>query len=189
MQIIIIHQATACLCDQGPLRCFAAVTSTAYRQYFLTFGSINQTFAYRLHQNITFQDCPPARHHRVIPAVQQLSVDRIFALYNDEERVLRYAITNQIGSSEGELCRVIPDSVGLLKARAEFPAAATPPLSAWPKAAGGKEKEDQCQSTVTTGPAVSGAMSCITGTRSGGPCATESQPSPASPWSLGVVIS
>uniref|UniRef100_A0A8C3PBM4 Nidogen 2 n=1 Tax=Chrysemys picta bellii TaxID=8478 RepID=A0A8C3PBM4_CHRPI len=80
----------------------SAVTSTAYRQYFLTFGSINQTFAYQLHQNITFHDCPPARHHRDVPAVQQLSVDRIFALYNDEERVLRYAITNQIGSREGD---------------------------------------------------------------------------------------
>ncbi|XP_044872455.1 nidogen-2 isoform X1 [Mauremys mutica] len=79
----------------------SAVTSTAYRQYSLIFGSINQTFAYRLHQNISFHDCPPARHHRDVPAVQQLSVDRIFALYNDEERVLRYAITNQIGSREG----------------------------------------------------------------------------------------
>ncbi|XP_067411280.1 nidogen-2 [Emydura macquarii macquarii] len=79
----------------------SAVTSTAYRQYFLTSGRINQTFAYQLRQNITYQDCPPTRHRRALPAVQQLSVDRVFALYSDGERVLRYAITNQIGSSEG----------------------------------------------------------------------------------------
>ncbi|XP_075782312.1 nidogen-2 [Pelodiscus sinensis] len=80
----------------------SAVTSSAYRQYFLTSGSVNQTFAYQLHQNVTFQDCPPARHHRRLPAVQLLSVDRLFALYSEEERVLRYAITNQVGSGEGE---------------------------------------------------------------------------------------
>ncbi|XP_074852310.1 nidogen-2 [Carettochelys insculpta] len=79
----------------------SAVTSTAYRQYFLISGSVNRTLAYRLHQNITFQDCLPARHRWAVPAIQQLSVDRIFALYNNEERVLRYAITNQIGSSQG----------------------------------------------------------------------------------------
>uniref|UniRef100_K7FUV6 Nidogen 2 n=1 Tax=Pelodiscus sinensis TaxID=13735 RepID=K7FUV6_PELSI len=79
----------------------SAVTSSAYRQYFLTSGSVNQTFAYQLHQNVTFQDCPPARHHRRPPAVQLLSVDRLFALYSEEERVLRYAITNQVGSGEG----------------------------------------------------------------------------------------
>nr|XP_056707120.1 nidogen-2 [Euleptes europaea] len=76
----------------------SAVTSTSYREYSLTSGSINQTFSYRLVQNITYQSCPHVRHHRVFPTAQQLTVDRIFALYNEEERVLRYAVTNQIGS-------------------------------------------------------------------------------------------
>ncbi|KAL8168682.1 UNVERIFIED_CONTAM: Nidogen-2, partial [Gekko kuhli] len=76
----------------------SVVTSTAYREYSLTSRSLNQTFSYRLLQNITYQNCPHGRHHRGVPATQQLTVDRIFALYNEEERVLRYAVTNQIGS-------------------------------------------------------------------------------------------
>ncbi|XP_048340635.1 LOW QUALITY PROTEIN: nidogen-2 [Sphaerodactylus townsendi] len=76
----------------------SAVTSTSFRQYSLTSASLNQTLSYRLLQNITYWACPHVRHHRMVPAAQQLMVDRIFALYNEEERVLRYAITNQIGS-------------------------------------------------------------------------------------------
>ncbi|XP_053113683.1 nidogen-2 [Hemicordylus capensis] len=76
----------------------SVVTSTSYREYSLTLGSINQTFSYRLRQNITYQDCPHGRHRSLVPASQQLTVDRIFALFSEEEKVLRYAITNQIGS-------------------------------------------------------------------------------------------
>ncbi|XP_077180168.1 nidogen-2 isoform X2 [Paroedura picta] len=76
----------------------SAVTSTSLREYSLSSPSLNQTFSYRLLQNITYQNCPHARHRGVGPAAQQLTVDRIFALYNEEERVLRYAVTNQIGS-------------------------------------------------------------------------------------------
>uniref|UniRef100_A0A8C8VMN7 Nidogen 2 n=1 Tax=Pelusios castaneus TaxID=367368 RepID=A0A8C8VMN7_9SAUR len=75
----------------------SAVTSTAHRQYSLTLGRINRTFAYQLHQNITYQDCAPARQRWAVPAVQQLSVDRVFALYSDGERVLRYAILQSQG--------------------------------------------------------------------------------------------
>ncbi|XP_054827904.1 nidogen-2 [Eublepharis macularius] len=76
----------------------SVVTSTSYREYSLISGSVNQTFSYRLFQNITYQSCPHAHHHRTVSASQQLTVDRIFALYNEEERALRYAVTNQIGS-------------------------------------------------------------------------------------------
>uniref|UniRef100_A0A8D0BRW1 Nidogen 2 n=1 Tax=Salvator merianae TaxID=96440 RepID=A0A8D0BRW1_SALMN len=75
----------------------SVVTSTSYREYSLIYGSINRTLSYRLQQNISFEECPHARHRRPVTATQQLMVDRIFALYNEEERVLRYAITNQIG--------------------------------------------------------------------------------------------
>ncbi|XP_042316860.1 nidogen-2 [Sceloporus undulatus] len=76
----------------------SVVTSTSYREYsLLAFGSINQTLSYRLRQNLTYHECPHARHRRVTPTTQQLTVDRIFALYNEEEQALRYAVTNQIG--------------------------------------------------------------------------------------------
>ncbi|CAI5764837.1 nidogennidogen-2 [Podarcis lilfordi] len=75
----------------------SVVTSTSYREYSLVSGNVSQTFSYRLHQNITYQECQHAHHRRLFPAAQQLTVDRIFALYNEEESVLRYAVTNQIG--------------------------------------------------------------------------------------------
>ncbi|XP_039176835.1 nidogen-2 isoform X2 [Crotalus tigris] len=75
----------------------SVVTSTSYREYSLISGNVNQSFSYQLHQNITYQACPHAHHLRLLRTTQQLTVDRIFALYNEEERVLRYAITNQIG--------------------------------------------------------------------------------------------
>nr|XP_030710830.1 nidogen-2 isoform X2 [Globicephala melas] len=78
----------------------SAVTSTSSRAYSLTLGAVNQTRSYRLHQNITYQACRHGPRHRVIPTTQQLNVDRVFALYTDEEKVLRFAVTNQIGPVE-----------------------------------------------------------------------------------------
>lgn len=82
--------------------CLAVVTSTSFRDYSLTFGAINQTLSYRVHQNITYQECRHLPKHLGIPTTQQLDVDRVFALYSDEERVLRFAVTNQIGPVEGK---------------------------------------------------------------------------------------
>uniref|UniRef100_A0A8D0CEC1 Nidogen 2 n=1 Tax=Scleropages formosus TaxID=113540 RepID=A0A8D0CEC1_SCLFO len=54
-----------------------------------------QTYSYQLRQNITYRDC---RHGpRTSPESQQLSMERIFIMYDKEERILRYAITNKIG--------------------------------------------------------------------------------------------
>uniref|UniRef100_A0A8C6W1V1 Nidogen-2 n=2 Tax=Nannospalax galili TaxID=1026970 RepID=A0A8C6W1V1_NANGA len=78
----------------------SAVTSTSSRDYALTSGSLNQTLSYRIHQNITYQACRHAPRHQTIPATQQLTVDRVFALYSEDEGVLRFAVTNQIGPVE-----------------------------------------------------------------------------------------
>ncbi|XP_034848532.1 nidogen-2 isoform X4 [Mirounga leonina] len=77
-----------------------AVTSTSSRDYSLTLGAINQTRSYRIYQNITYEACRHAPRHPAIPTTQQLNVDRVFALYTDEERVLRFAVTSQIGPVE-----------------------------------------------------------------------------------------
>ncbi|XP_023579486.1 nidogen-2 isoform X1 [Octodon degus] len=79
----------------------SAVTVTSSRDYSLTFGAINQTGSYRIHQNITFQACRHAGH-QAVPSPQQLSVDRVFALYSEDEGVLRFAVTNQIGPVEAD---------------------------------------------------------------------------------------
>ncbi|XP_037688644.1 nidogen-2 isoform X2 [Choloepus didactylus] len=80
----------------------SAMTSTSSRDYTLTFGAINQTRSYSIHQNITYQACRHAPRHQAIPSTLQLNVNRVFALYSDEERVLRFAVTNQIGPVEGD---------------------------------------------------------------------------------------
>ncbi|KAM7157410.1 nidogen-2 isoform 2-T2 [Molossus nigricans] len=78
----------------------SAVTSTSSRDYSLTSGAINQTLSYRIHQNITYQACRHAPRSRGTPHTQQLNVDWVFALYSDEENVLRFAVINQIGPVE-----------------------------------------------------------------------------------------
>ncbi|XP_045679927.1 nidogen-2 [Phyllostomus hastatus] len=78
----------------------SAVTSTSSRDYSLTSGAVNQMLSYHINQNITYQACRHAPAPLGMPVTQQLSVDRVFALYDDEERVLRFAVANQIGPAE-----------------------------------------------------------------------------------------
>lgn len=77
------------------------MTSSSSRSFSLISGSINQTRSYRIDQNITYKACSHAPRHLAVPATQQLTVDRAFALYSEEEGVLRFAVTNQIGPVEG----------------------------------------------------------------------------------------
>ncbi|XP_069493571.1 nidogen-2 [Ambystoma mexicanum] len=74
----------------------SVVTSTARREYSVNIGGEAKKYSYRLQQNITYEDC--IHDQRVPPSTQKLHVDRVFVLYSKEERVLRYAMTNHIGS-------------------------------------------------------------------------------------------
>ncbi|CAK6432078.1 unnamed protein product [Pipistrellus nathusii] len=78
----------------------SAVTSTSSRDYSLTSGAINRTLSYHIQQNITYQACRHAPRALGTPATRQLTVDRALAMYSDEERVLRFAVTSQIGPVE-----------------------------------------------------------------------------------------
>ncbi|KAM4690530.1 nidogen-2 [Rhinophrynus dorsalis] len=78
----------------------SVVTSTSYREYTVTSQSNEvQKLSYRLRQNITYHDCVHSK--RLLPGAQRLNVERAFALYNKDEKVIRYAITNHIGSVQG----------------------------------------------------------------------------------------
>lgn len=57
---------------------------------------------YQWRQTITFQDCVHDSSRLALPSTQQLSVDSVFVLYNQEERILRYALSNSIGPVRGE---------------------------------------------------------------------------------------
>ncbi|KAE8586619.1 hypothetical protein XENTR_v10021718 [Xenopus tropicalis] len=75
----------------------SVVTSTAYREYtVISESNEEQKLSYRLRQNVTYQECSHSQKQPV--SAQKLYVDRVFALYNKEEKVLRYAVTNYIGS-------------------------------------------------------------------------------------------
>ncbi|XP_043553580.1 uncharacterized protein nid2a isoform X5 [Chiloscyllium plagiosum] len=93
--------------DELYYRSSSAITSTTYREYSVeTRNGGTQTLRYQLRQNITYYDCEHAP--RTIPASQQLNVDRIFVLYDESEKVVRYAMINQIGAARGNLR---PDTV------------------------------------------------------------------------------
>lgn len=57
--------------------------------------------AYQWRQTITFQECAHDPSRPDLPSTQQLSVDSVFVLYNREEKILRYALSNSIGPVRG----------------------------------------------------------------------------------------
>ncbi|XP_029449963.1 nidogen-1 isoform X2 [Rhinatrema bivittatum] len=76
----------------------SVITSSSAREYTVEFPEGNsQTYTYQWKQTMSFQECIYDTTQNTIPATQQLSVDRIFVLYNKEEQILRYAMTNSIG--------------------------------------------------------------------------------------------
>ncbi|XP_056442683.1 nidogen-1-like [Gadus chalcogrammus] len=79
------------------------ITSSSNREYTVTLPSGEtrpQTFQWR--QTISFQSCPhdDGRQDdgRRAPQTQQLSVDQIFVMYDTENQLIRYAMSNKIGS-------------------------------------------------------------------------------------------
>lgn len=62
----------------------------------------SHTHVYQWRQTITFQECAHDDSRPALPSTQQLSVDSVFVLYNKEERILRYALSNSIGPVRGK---------------------------------------------------------------------------------------
>lgn len=62
----------------------------------------SRTHVYQWRQTITFQECVHDDSLPALPSTQQLSVDSVFVLYNREERILRYALSNSIGPVRGK---------------------------------------------------------------------------------------
>lgn len=66
----------------------------------------SESFSFQLKQNITYEDC---RHDNRAPALEtlQITMERVFVMYVEEERILRYAITNKISPVGGEFRKSI----------------------------------------------------------------------------------
>ncbi|XP_028337208.1 nidogen-1 [Physeter macrocephalus] len=78
------------------------ITSSSTREYTVTEPERDGTapshvHTYQWRQTITFQECVHDDSRPALPSTQQLSVDSVFVLYNQEERILRYALSNSVG--------------------------------------------------------------------------------------------
>ncbi|XP_029480837.1 nidogen-1-like [Oncorhynchus nerka] len=75
------------------------ITSSSNRDYTVSLpdGSV-QTKAYQWRQTITYQSCPNDEQVRAVQSTQQLSVDQIFVMYDSGNQLIRYAMSNKIGS-------------------------------------------------------------------------------------------
>ncbi|XP_041641375.1 nidogen-1-like [Cheilinus undulatus] len=75
------------------------ITSSSNRDYTITSpdGSA-QTRSYQWRQTITFQSCQHDEASRAAPSTQQLSVDQIFVMFDSDNDLIRYAMSNKIGS-------------------------------------------------------------------------------------------
>ncbi|XP_006108323.1 nidogen-1-like, partial [Myotis lucifugus] len=74
------------------------ITSSSTREYTVTGPAAPASIhTYQWRQTITFQECVHDGARPAPPSTQQLSVDSVFVLYNQEERILRFALSNSIG--------------------------------------------------------------------------------------------
>ncbi|XP_074079062.1 nidogen-1 [Macrotis lagotis] len=80
----------------------SVITSSSTREYKVTEPdqdgiASSHTYTYQWRQTITFQECTHEDPRQPLPPTQQLSVDSVFVLYNKDEKILRYALSNSIG--------------------------------------------------------------------------------------------
>uniref|UniRef100_A0A8C2HCZ3 Nidogen 1b n=1 Tax=Cyprinus carpio TaxID=7962 RepID=A0A8C2HCZ3_CYPCA len=75
------------------------ITSSSRRDYTVSMpdGSV-RTHSYLWTQSIKFQSCPHEEVLSAVPASQQLSVDQIFVMYDSGNQLIRFAMSNKIGS-------------------------------------------------------------------------------------------
>ncbi|XP_023692068.1 nidogen-1 [Paramormyrops kingsleyae] len=79
------------------------ITSSLVREYTVTLvdGSV-QSKSYHWRQTIVYQSCPYSDASALVHPTQQLRVDQIFVLYDEVNQLIRYAMSNKIGSIHSE---------------------------------------------------------------------------------------
>lgn len=79
------------------------ITSSSNRDYTITSpeGTV-ETRSYQWRQTITFDSCSHEDASMGAPATQQLSVDQIFVMFDSDNDLIRYAMSNKIGSVHSE---------------------------------------------------------------------------------------
>ncbi|KAM4607761.1 nidogen-1 [Polymixia lowei] len=78
------------------------VTSSSTRDYMVTLpDGTTETRTYQWRQTITFQSCQHDEASREMRPTQMLSVDQVFVMYDANDQLIRYAMTNKIGDVNG----------------------------------------------------------------------------------------
>ncbi|KAJ8365984.1 hypothetical protein SKAU_G00148150 [Synaphobranchus kaupii] len=75
------------------------ITSSSTREYTVSLSDgRTQKKSYQWRQSIVFESCPHDEASRAAPPTQQLTVDQIFVMYDPSNQLIRYAMSNKIGS-------------------------------------------------------------------------------------------
>lgn len=84
------------------------ITSSSTRDYVVSFpdGS-TETRTYQWRQTITFQSCQHGDSLRDIKPTQMLSVDQVFVMYDANNELIRFAMSNKIGDVNGEVMEIL----------------------------------------------------------------------------------
>lgn len=82
----------------------SVITSSSTRDYVVSLpdGS-TETKTYQWRQTISFQSCQHDETLRDMKPTQMLSVDQVFVLYDANNDLIRYAMSNKIGDINGEV--------------------------------------------------------------------------------------
>uniref|UniRef100_A0A6Q2XYH3 Nidogen 1a n=1 Tax=Esox lucius TaxID=8010 RepID=A0A6Q2XYH3_ESOLU len=78
------------------------ITSSSTRDYIVSLAdgsTVTKTYQWR--QSISFQSCPHEEASRAILPTQMLSVDQVFVMYDSDNQLIRYAMSNKIGDVNG----------------------------------------------------------------------------------------
>ncbi|KAL0983660.1 hypothetical protein UPYG_G00130910 [Umbra pygmaea] len=78
------------------------ITSSSTRDYTVSLpdGSlVTRMFQWR--QSVTFQSCPHDDASRAVLPTQMLNVDQVFVMYDSDNELIRYAMSNKIGDVNG----------------------------------------------------------------------------------------
>lgn len=79
------------------------ITSSSTRDYIVTMpdGS-TETRTYQWRETITFQSCQHGEPLRDVKPSQLLSIEQVFVMYDPNNRLIRFAMSNKIGDVNGE---------------------------------------------------------------------------------------
>ncbi|CAK6951779.1 nidogen-1 [Scomber scombrus] len=78
------------------------ITSSSNRDYVVSFpDGTTETRTYQWRQTITFQSCQHGESLRDMKPTQMLSVDQVFVMYDANNELIRFAMSNKIGDTNG----------------------------------------------------------------------------------------